>query len=151
MKSYSLTHLSNGELLETLREKVALGRRGTAEVVALIAETEKRRLYAPAGFASMFVYCVEKLGFSEDEAHRRIQAARVARRFPVILELVADGRLHLTGVRLLKPYLTPATANSLLRALARSALCADPAAPRMCVIRRVRSAPVELAPESRFT
>ncbi|HTO91476.1 MAG TPA: DUF222 domain-containing protein, partial [Candidatus Sulfotelmatobacter sp.] len=116
MKSHSLTHVSNGALLQRLSEQVAVGRRGTAEVVALIAEIQKRRLYAAAGFPSMHVYCIEKLGFSEDEADRRIQAARAARRFPIILDLLADGRVHLTGVRLLRPYLTPVTANSLLRA-----------------------------------
>jgi 5-methylcytosine-specific restriction endonuclease McrA len=116
MNRYSLTHLPNGALLQTLHDKVALGRLGTAEVVALIAEVEKRKLHRQAGCSSIFVYCIKKLGFSEDEASRRVHSARAARRFPIIFEMIADGRLHLTGVRLLRPYLTHATVNGLLRA-----------------------------------
>ncbi len=43
---------------------------------------------------------------SEHAAYRRIGAARAARRFPIILELVADGSVTLTTVALLRPHLT---------------------------------------------
>jgi len=109
-------HLSNIAVLRTLDEEVALGRQGTTKVLALITEVEVRRIYADEGYPSLWEFCVKRLGFSEDEAGRRIHASRAARRFPVILDLIADGRLHLSGVKLLKPHLTPATANSLLRA-----------------------------------
>jgi hypothetical protein len=52
---------------------------------------------------------------SEDAAYRRITAARAARRSPAIFPMVADGRLHLTAVLLLAPYLTRETADGLLR------------------------------------
>jgi 5-methylcytosine-specific restriction endonuclease McrA len=116
MNRYSLTHLSHGVLLQTLHEKVVLGRRGNAEVLALIAEVDKRKLYRPAPCSSMYAYCIERLGFSEDEAYNRIHAARAARRYPVIFEMIADGRLRLIGARLLRKYLTPATAAELLEA-----------------------------------
>jgi hypothetical protein len=44
---------------------------------------------------------------SEGEAYNRIEVARAARRFPVVIEMLADGRVHLTAVRLLAPHLTP--------------------------------------------
>jgi hypothetical protein len=66
----------------------------------------------------MFAYCVQELHLSEDAAYKRIQAARVARQFPVIFEAVADGKLHLTGVLLLSPCLTAENAESLLDAAA---------------------------------
>jgi len=116
MSRYSLSHLASEALLPALHEKVALGRRGTAEVLALIAEIEKRRLYLSVACSSMYEYCVRRLGFSEDEASRRVQSARAARRFPIIFEMIADGRLHMTGVRLLRRHLTPSTVNGLLRA-----------------------------------
>src|SRR5215831_7401044 len=116
MTRYSVGHLSSGVLLQELYGEVGLGRRSTARVLALIAEVRKRKLYGEAGYSSMHTFCIGRLGLSEDEADRRIQAARAAQRFPIIFELVADGRLHLTGVRLLRPHLTPATVNSLLRA-----------------------------------
>jgi hypothetical protein len=37
------------------------------------------------------------LRFSEDEAFRRVSAARLVRRFPALLDAVASGELHLTG------------------------------------------------------
>ena len=47
-------------------------------------------------------------------AFNRIEAARAARRFPIILELLADGRIHLSAVRLLAPHLTEPNHRSLL-------------------------------------
>jgi hypothetical protein len=55
---------------------------------------------------------------SEDVASKRIQAARLARRFPALFAMLADGRLHLSAVVLLAPHLTPATADQLLAAAA---------------------------------
>jgi hypothetical protein len=48
-----------------------------------------------------YVYCTRVLGMSEDEAFKRIRAARALGRYPVVAEAVADGRLHLTAVVLL--------------------------------------------------
>jgi 5-methylcytosine-specific restriction endonuclease McrA len=64
----------------------------------------------------MFAYCVGELHLSEDAAFKRIQAARIARQFPVIFEAVADGRLNLTAVVLLRPCLTRETVDELLAA-----------------------------------
>ena len=48
---------------------------------------------------SLFVYCRDALGMSEGEAYNRIEVARAARRFPVVLDMLSDGRVHLTAVR----------------------------------------------------
>ena len=70
----------------------------------------------PAGFASLYIYCREGLGFSEDAAYNRKTAAQVARRFPVVLDMLADGRLSLTALRLLAPVLTGANHGEALAA-----------------------------------
>src|SRR5213592_3725183 len=108
MDSYSLTHLADGTLLRDLAALVAQDRTTTAALLAHIAEVDARRLYLPAAHPSMFSYCVHELRLSEEAAYKRIHAARVARKFPVIFEALADGRLHLTAVGLLAPHLTPA-------------------------------------------
>ncbi len=54
----------------------------------------------------MFVYCTKILRLSESAAYYRITGARVAREYPVVLELVRDGNLHLSGLSLLAPHLT---------------------------------------------
>ncbi len=118
MCKYSLSHLSDRALLRDLAALVAQDRATTARLLAHIAECDARRLYLPAAYPSMFAYCVHELRLSEDAAYKRIQAARVARQFPGIFEAVADGRLHLTAVGLLAPYLTPENAGELLAAAA---------------------------------
>jgi len=64
----------------------------------------------------MSEYCVRKLGLSEPAAYLRITAARCCRRFPVVLEMLEDGRLHLSAVARLTKWLTPGNANDLLSA-----------------------------------
>jgi hypothetical protein len=63
----------------------------------------------------MFTYCTEILHLAEHAAYNRIEVARAARRFPVILQMLADGGIHLTAVRLLAPHLTEANHEALLR------------------------------------
>ena len=116
MNRYSLTHVPDPALLRGLRALVAQDRATTAMLLAHLAEVDARRLYAPAGYPSMFAWCVEELRLSEEAACRRIRAARTARRFPVVYGQLADGRLHLTAVVLLAPHLTPENADELLAA-----------------------------------
>ena len=118
MRAYSLSHLSDPELIRSLATLLAQERTATAAVLAHIAEVDDRRLYVPAGYPSMYAYCVEELHLSEDAAYKRITAARVARQFPAIFTALADGRLHLGAVGLLAPYLSPENAADLLAAAA---------------------------------
>jgi len=116
---YSLSHLANPVLLRGLAMLAAHDRRTTALLLAHIAEADERRLFAPAGYSSMYAYCMGELLFSDDAAGKRVYAARTARQFPAILELVADGRLHLTAVLLLAPFLTDENASELLALASR--------------------------------
>ncbi|HXK39699.1 MAG TPA: hypothetical protein VJ837_02620, partial [Candidatus Paceibacterota bacterium] len=81
-------------------------RRVEAELIAHIAEVDRRELFLSHACSSMYVYCVEVLHLSEPEAHLRIAVARTARRFPVILQMLGEGRLHLSGIALLSSHLT---------------------------------------------
>ena len=115
---YSLSHLSDPDLLRAFRAAVARDRYTTADLLAHLAEVDARKLYLPAAYPSMFAYCVGELRLAEDAACKRIKAARVAREFPAIFSALADGRLHLTGVLLLEPYLTSVNSEELLSAAA---------------------------------
>ncbi len=85
-----------------------------AQLVAALDEMDARRLYLGQGCSSMFTYCTQILHLAEHAAFNRIEAARAARRFPIILTLLADGRVHLSAVRLLAPHLTEANHHALL-------------------------------------
>ena len=114
--AYSLSHLENHVLMRDLVALVVRDRDTTAAMLAHVAEVDARRLYAPAGYPSMFAYCVGELRMSEDAAFKRIRAARMARQFPAIFAAVVEGRLTLSAVVLLAPHLTPANADELLTA-----------------------------------
>ncbi len=69
----------------------------------------------------MFAYCTERLHLSEDVAYLRIRVARSAREHPQLLVMLADGRIHLSGIGKLVPHLTPENRGELLeRATDRS-------------------------------
>jgi hypothetical protein len=110
----SLTFLSDAELVARVKSLVARERDATAHLVAHLAEMDTRDVHLRAGYESLYVYCRDALGLSEWEAYNRIEAARAARRFPVILEMLAAGAIHLTAVRLLSPHLTPANHREVL-------------------------------------
>ncbi len=61
MKTYSLSHLSDHALLRDLAALVARDRETTAALLAHIAEVDARKLYLPAAYPSMFLYCVQEL------------------------------------------------------------------------------------------
>ncbi len=67
-----------------------------------------------AATSSMFDFCVRGLGMSEGTAHRAISGTRAAHRYPLVLEMLADGRLHLSGLSLLAPHLTAENHEKLL-------------------------------------
>jgi hypothetical protein len=113
---FSLTHLSNEVLRRELTSKAARENEATAELLAHIAEFDERKLYLPAAYESMLAYCTGELRLSEDAAKKRIQVARVARACPGVFEALESGRVHLTGLRLLAPHLSPKTATELLAA-----------------------------------
>ena len=97
-----------------LHALIDLDRQSAAELLAHLAEVDDRKLYLEAAFPSMYAWCAQKLHLTQDAALRRIQAARMARKFPAIFPALADGRLNLTAVCLLAPHLTDANACGLL-------------------------------------
>jgi hypothetical protein len=102
----AVARLSDCHLLDEVKRLAARERDVTAELIAHLAEIEERGLHHAAGFGSMFEYCRDALHLSEYAAYGRIEAARAARKFPVILEMLVEGSLNLTAVGLLGRHLT---------------------------------------------
>jgi hypothetical protein len=99
--------LSDRELLHRLVLLAGRERKATVELIVHLAEFDARRLYVGEGYGSLFAYCTGPLRLAEHGAYNRIEAARLSRRFPVILDLLSDGSLNLTTLRLLAPHLRP--------------------------------------------
>ncbi len=106
--------LSDDDLLVRLRSLLEDSRSTESELVAHVGEVDARRLYAREASPSMHVYCTKVLHLSEAEAYLRITAGRLAQAYPAILEMLADGRLHLSAISRLAPHLTPENQVDLL-------------------------------------
>ncbi len=115
MSTTSLTGASDHELLATLDRLAADDRANNAELIVVLGAVEQRRLYR-ASHHSLYEYCVQLLRMSPDMAYKRIRVARTARRYPGIVSAIRDGRLHLSSVMLLRPYLRGRAGEALLEA-----------------------------------
>ncbi|WP_374077458.1 HNH endonuclease [Bdellovibrio bacteriovorus] len=71
-------------------------RKITHLILCHINEVESRRLYADLGFDSMYKYLTQQLGYGEDSAYRRLQAARLLKQVPAVAEKLEEGTLNLT-------------------------------------------------------
>ncbi len=98
--------LSDQQLVTQLKLLTQREREATAHLIAHLAVVDERGLYLAEGCSSMFTYCLQVLHLSEHAAYGRIEAARAARKYPIILELLGDGGVNLTTVTLLAPHLT---------------------------------------------
>lgn len=110
------THLSDRELLDATVRAAADERRATANLLLLLAELDVRRLFLGEGCSSLFTFCTQVLHLSEHAAYHRIEAARAARQFPLILDQLTEGTLTLTTVTLLRSHLTRENHERLLDA-----------------------------------
>lgn len=112
----NLDGLSNEALLANLQSLCAVARRTDLQIIVLLNEVEERRLHLKAACSSMFEFCVKRLGLSESSASRKIQAARLVRRFPCLLTHVESGRTHFSNLGLLSEYLTEENVEATVQA-----------------------------------
>ncbi len=111
--SKRMDQLSDDEVLANLGGVIGSRRKVTAELVAL-GEVEARRLELREACSSMYEFCCRKLRLSEGSAHRHIAAARVARSHPMVLDLLREGRIHVTALSMLQKHLRPENYAELL-------------------------------------
>lgn len=97
--------LTDAELENRLKRLVAIERRALSWLLAHLGEFDRRRLHAGKGHPSLFSYCTRVLGYSEQAAYKRIQAARAARAHPSLLPSLAAGEVTLTALVILAPHL----------------------------------------------
>jgi hypothetical protein len=114
MDHEAVARLSDDELVAVVERLTQKEREASATLVAHLAEMSRRRLHERLGFASLYVYCIEVLRLSPDEAYDRMKAAKVSRRYPQVLELLCERALSLTTIRLLAPHLRRGNHQELL-------------------------------------
>jgi HNH endonuclease len=109
--------ISDDELEASLSGLLGAGARVEARIVAHLAEVEARRLHLLAGYSSLYDYCRKRLALSDYEAFLRIAAARVAREYPIVFEMLDRRELHLTAICEVREFLTAENHRELFEAV----------------------------------
>jgi hypothetical protein len=112
----TLKHRSNQELVAGARSLVGRGQSITAHLVLHLAEIYARKLHVVEGYSYLGDYCMAVLGMSEDEAKRRAHVAMLAATYPIIVDMLLEGSIHLTTVRIIGKCLTPKNHRQVLHA-----------------------------------
>jgi 5-methylcytosine-specific restriction endonuclease McrA len=110
----TLKGISDRELLSRIRKLSETERATVLSILAHLIEIDRRRLYLPRGYSSLFEFCVKHLGYSESTAGRRIAIARCIRDFPGVYRLLARGRTNFSNVAKISGIITPGNAERLL-------------------------------------
>src|SRR5580704_2770663 len=112
----TLANLSDEELLSSLSAVCFEARRLLGRLLLHLIEVETRRLDLRSACSSLFDFCLRRLRMSEGEAVRRIEAARLVKRFPSLLGHVERGEIHLTALGLLRDHFTDDNVSDLVAA-----------------------------------
>jgi hypothetical protein len=97
------------ELLHQIKRAVAREREASQVVLQYLLDVERRRLYLKRGFASLFDFCVQELGYCAGSAHLRIQGMRLLRDLAPpareeVSKKLADGRITLSQLSNVQTY-----------------------------------------------
>ncbi len=89
----SLTHLLDDTVDQKLLQLARTEREVLTDVLLHLQEVDRRRLYSKHKFPSLFEYTTKRLGYSEDQAGRRISAMK---ELPAIESKIESGALTLS-------------------------------------------------------
>ena len=85
-RELGVSELSDAELLANTRGLIGRSNQVLAALLAHLGEVEARGLHRQRACSSLYGYCIYELRLSEDEAVRRVSAARLVRRIPELLD-----------------------------------------------------------------
>jgi 5-methylcytosine-specific restriction endonuclease McrA len=106
--------LSDEELVSQIASLCLEGRRLVARLIVYLIEVEDRALDKKSACSSMWAFCTERLKMSEGETSRRLNAAKLVRKFPSVLGRLERGDIHLSALRQLGPYLREENVDAIL-------------------------------------
>jgi hypothetical protein len=115
---HSVSNLSDAIITADLKRLAAHERANLARFLEYLAEVDVRRLYAPAGYSSLFYFCMSELKLSESEACTRIRACRLLRIHPNLKSYLVSGQINLATIRTIAPHVTESNARSLFAQVA---------------------------------
>lgn len=111
-----LTKINNKQLLENFSLIVLKEREAICEVISYLSHILDRKLFAEAGYSSLFNFLVEKYLYSKGAAYRRYHTAKLVLREPKVLEYLKEAKLNLTTIALIEPFAKDKKQNELIEA-----------------------------------
>ncbi len=115
---WALSDVSNEELEGRLSKLLGAGARVEAENCRASGRSRDAAPALLAGCSSLYDYCRKRLSLSDYEAFVRIAAARVARRYPIVFEMLEQRELLLTAICEVRDFLTAENHGELLGEIA---------------------------------
>ena len=102
--SLNLKKLSRIELNDSMKSLFKKECEVLTAAILHITEIDTRRLYLDYAYPSLFEYLTKHIGYSAGSAQRRIDAARLSREVPTVLEKIEKGSFSLAQVSLVKRF-----------------------------------------------
>ena len=102
----SLSTISDNRLVRQIESLRGKERKVLAGVLRHLIEIERRRLYLPRGYSSLFEFCTQHLKYSRSAAGRRIAAVRALAKFPSLEGYILKGEINLYALSLISGILT---------------------------------------------
>ncbi len=72
------------------------------DILWTIKEIDGRRLYLEFGYANLFLYLTQGIGYSEGSAQRRIDGARLLHEIPEAIHLIQSGEIKLSQISMMQ-------------------------------------------------
>ncbi len=110
----ALKGVSNRALLSGIRKLSETERKTVLSILVHLIEIDRRKLYLPLGFSSLYEFCTERLGYSESTAGRRISIARCIRDYPAVYGALSCGKVSMTNLAMIARIMTPENVSDLL-------------------------------------
>jgi len=104
-ETQNLLNLSDDELDRSLKSLVKKENEVLSEILLHICEVDLRKLYLKRSFGSLYDYLTQYMGYSSGPAQRRIDAARLSKEVPSLIEDLKAGHLNLSQVSLVQQFI----------------------------------------------
>ncbi|MES3038961.1 MAG: HNH endonuclease signature motif containing protein [Bdellovibrionota bacterium] len=134
--SINLKKLSDQNLIFNTEKLVQQERELLTNVLTHLREIERRRLFSALGYKSLFDFSIRRLGYSEDQAYRRIAAMRLVKIIPEIEEKISSGEISLSHI---------GVADTLFRKEAKFASAPMSREQKLQVIEQISNKPIRVA------
>lgn len=95
-----LSLLKDEDLLEKTTSLAQEEREKLSTILLHLREVDRRKLFSGLGFKSIFEFAVKSLGYSEDQAYRRVNAMRLLAEVPEVEKDLRRGLLTLSHLNL---------------------------------------------------